>query len=90
MTSTSEMSSSLKNLWASPLCFIAAAFVAFNMTGHRGAGWALMAAGLIGPLVALAWGAVRHERPDSFVIIPLGALVLFTVLFGINEGFPWS
>jgi hypothetical protein len=90
MASITEMPSALKNLWASPFCFIAAAFIAFNMIGHRSAGWALMAAGLVGPLVALVWGAVRRERPDSFAIVPMGALVLFTVLFGINEGFPWS
>lgn len=90
MTSTTEMPTALKNLWASPFCFITAAFIAFNVVGHEGAGWSLMAAGLTGPLVALVWGAVRRERPDSFVIVPLGALVLFTVLFGINQGFPWS
>ncbi|MEY9992544.1 hypothetical protein ABIE67_004576 [Streptomyces sp. V4I8] len=90
MASTTESPAALKNLWASPFCFITAAFVAFNLVGHKGAGWALMAAGLVGPLVALVWGAVRRERPDSFVIVPLGALALFTVLFGINEGFPWS
>ena len=49
-----------------------------------------MGAALLGPLAALVWGVVRRERPDSFVVVPLGALVLFTVLFGINEGFPWS
>ncbi|MGW5634738.1 hypothetical protein [Streptomyces sp. NPDC003832] len=90
MHSAPEAPSALKTLWASPFCFIAAAFVTFNMIGHSGAGWALMAAGLLGPLAALVWGAARRERPDSFVIVPLGAMVLFTVLFGINEGFPWS
>lgn len=89
-TSESEMPSALKHLWASPFCFIAAAFVAFNMVGHKGAGWTLMAAGLLGPLAALGWGAIRRERPDSFAIVPLTGLVLFTALFGINEGAPWS
>lgn len=80
----------LKTLWASPFCFITAAFVAFNVFGDDSVGWSLMAAGLLGPLVALIWGAVRRERPDSFVIVPLGGMALFTVLFGINSGFPWA
>ncbi|MHC5903869.1 hypothetical protein ACVNF4_08160 [Streptomyces sp. S6] len=84
------MSTPLKHLWASPFCFFAAAFIAFNLVGHQGAGWTLMAASLLGPLVALAWSAVRRERPDSFVVVPVGALVLFTVLFGITEGVPWG
>ncbi|HEY8981529.1 MAG TPA: hypothetical protein VIU15_18320 [Streptomyces sp.] len=84
------MSDTLKNLWASPFCFIAAAFIAFNLVGHRGAGWTLMGAALLGPVAALVWGAARRERPDSFAIVPLGALALFTLLFGINEGFPWA
>ncbi|AWW39186.1 MULTISPECIES: hypothetical protein [Streptomyces] len=90
MASTTEASSALRHLWASPAYFIAAAFVAFNMLGKPGAGWALMAAGLSGPIAALLWQAARRERPDSFVIVPLFAMALFTVLFGINEGFPWS
>ncbi|MET9830912.1 hypothetical protein ABZ078_16675 [Streptomyces sp. NPDC006385] len=87
---TSEMSDALKHLWASPFCFITAAFVAFHVVGHKGAGWILMAAALTGPLAALVWGAIRRERPDSFVIVPLGALALFTVIFGLSQGFPWS
>ncbi|MFJ4368499.1 hypothetical protein ACIP4S_30705 [Streptomyces chartreusis] len=90
MASTTEMSSALKNLWASPFCFITAAFIAFHVVGNNDAGWALMAAGLIGPVIALVWGAFRRERPDSFVIVPMGAMVLFTVLFSINKGLPWS
>ncbi|MCX5078614.1 hypothetical protein OHA84_37080 [Streptomyces sp. NBC_00513] len=89
MAST-EVSPDLRHLWASPAYFITGAFIAFNIFGNRGVGWALMAAGLLGPLGALVWGAFRRERPDSFGIIPVGALVLFTVLFGIAEGFPWS
>ncbi|GHH04912.1 hypothetical protein [Streptomyces lanatus] len=92
MTSTPEAPArdAVKTLWASPFCFITAAFVAFNVFDHKGAGWSLMAASLLGPLAALALGAVRRERPDSFVIVPLGGMALFTVLFGINEGFPWA
>ncbi|MFH0521735.1 hypothetical protein ACHBTE_31715 [Streptomyces sp. M41] len=84
------MSEALKHLWASPFCFITAAFIAFNVVGHKNAGWSLMAAALTGPAIALTWGAVRRERPDSFVIVPLGAMALFTVLFGITQGFPWG
>ncbi|MFJ7075401.1 hypothetical protein [Streptomyces sp. NPDC098781] len=97
MTATPEAPASeaaardpLKTLWASPFCFITAAFVAFNVFGHNTAGWSLMAAGLLGPIAALVWGAVRHERPDSFVIVPAGGMALFTVLFGISHGFPWA
>ncbi|WP_432075192.1 hypothetical protein [Streptomyces wuyuanensis] len=68
--------------------FITGAFVAFNIVGSKDAGWAILAAGLSGPLAALIWHAARRERPDSFIIVPLGALVLFTLLFGLNEGFP--
>ncbi|WP_405938062.1 hypothetical protein OG338_16610 [Streptomyces sp. NBC_00726] len=80
----------LRHLWASPALFITGAFAAFNIFGSRDAGWALMAASLLGPLVALAWGGIRRERPDSFVIVPLGAVALFAVLFGLTEGVPWS
>ncbi|MFK0096715.1 hypothetical protein [Streptomyces sp. NPDC091040] len=79
----------LRHLWASPAIFIAGAFLAFNIFGSWGVGWALMAASLLGPLVAFVWGAIRREWPDSFVIVPLGAIALFTVLFGITKGFPW-
>ncbi|MFE0644248.1 hypothetical protein ACFW2Y_21950 [Streptomyces sp. NPDC058877] len=86
-----EAPQTIKHLWASPALFVLAAFIAFNLVGSTGAGWALMAAGLTGPLVALVWQTARRERPElAFALIPLGLLALFTVLFGINEGFPWS
>ncbi|MEU0910361.1 hypothetical protein [Streptomyces althioticus] len=79
----------LRHLWASPALFVLGAFVAFNVVGSREAGWALMAGGLSGPVVALGRQAVRRERPETaFVVAPLGLLALMTVLFGINEGFP--
>lgn len=84
----SEMSPGLKHLWASPMYFITGAFVAFNIFDSTSAGWAILAAGLCGPIAALIWHMVRRERPDSFIIVPLGALVLFTFLFAINEGLP--
>ncbi|MFG3307175.1 hypothetical protein [Streptomyces wuyuanensis] len=68
--------------------FITGAFVAFNIFGSKNVGWAIMAAGLLGPSAALIWHLVRRERPDSFIIVPLGALVLFTLLFALNEGLP--
>ncbi|MEU8293732.1 hypothetical protein [Streptomyces pseudogriseolus] len=81
----------LRHLWASPAVFVMAAFVAFNVVERGDAGWVLMGAGLSGPVVALAWHAVRRERPETaFVVVPLGLLALMTVLFGINEGFPWG
>ncbi|MEV6649230.1 hypothetical protein [Streptomyces sp. NPDC051219] len=89
MTPT-DSAPALRHLWASPALFITAAFVAFNFFGSRGVGWALMAAALSGPLVALVWHAVRRERPDSFAIVPVGALLLFTLLFSLTEGLPWS
>lgn len=86
-----EAPQALRHLWASPALFVLAAFVAFNVAGSRGAGWALMAGGLSGPLVALGWQALRKERPETaFVVVPLGLLVLMSVLFGINEGPPWG
>ncbi|MFD6888613.1 hypothetical protein [Streptomyces sp. NPDC059957] len=89
MAST-EARRDLRHLWASPAYFITPAFVAFNVFDNRGWGWGLMAASLLGPLAALVWGAVRRDRPDTFAIVPVGAVVLFTVLFGITKGFPWS
>ena len=52
-------SQALRHLWASPALFVLGAFVAFNVVGSREAGWALMAGGLSGPVVALAWQAVQ-------------------------------
>ncbi|MFF1275078.1 hypothetical protein ACFVZC_16925 [Streptomyces marokkonensis] len=87
----SEAPRALRHLWASPALFVLAAFVAFNVVGSGDAGWTLMAGGLSGPAVALVWQALRRERPEAaFVVIPLALLALMTVLFGINEGFPWS
>ncbi|TLQ47838.1 hypothetical protein [Streptomyces marianii] len=43
-----------------------------NIFGSKNAGWAIMAAGLIGPTAALIWHMVPRERPDSFIIVPLG------------------
>ncbi|XMA37966.1 hypothetical protein O1157_18840 [Streptomyces albogriseolus] len=40
-----EAPQALRHLWASPALFVLAAFVAFNVAGSRGAGWALMAGG---------------------------------------------
>jgi hypothetical protein len=89
--SNTESPQMLRHLWASPAIFILAAFISFNVVGNRDAGWTLMAAGLVGPIAALVWQTTRRERPEgAFALIPLGLLAVMTVLFGINEGFPWS
>lgn len=91
MNSESEAPRALRHLWASPALFVLGAFVAFNVVGSGDAGWLLMAGGLSGPAVALGWQALRRERPEAaFAVVPLALLTLMTVLFGINEGFPWS
>ncbi|MGY1526567.1 hypothetical protein ACW69C_22850 [Streptomyces sp. MN3] len=75
----------LRHPWASPALFVLGAFVAFDVVGRREPGWALMAGGLSGPVVALGWQAGRRERPETaFVVVPLALPALMTVLFALT------
>ncbi|MBJ6644791.1 hypothetical protein ACFT8V_28845 [Streptomyces griseoincarnatus] len=60
----------LRHPWASPAPFVLGAFVAFDVVGSREAGWALMAGGLSGPVVALGGrrygGNARRRRSSSY------------------------
>ncbi|WP_432065834.1 hypothetical protein [Streptomyces sp. C10-9-1] len=80
----------LQHLWVSPLYLIVAAFLAFTIFDSKPVGWGLLAAALVGPLVALGLHAARHERPDWLAVVPAGALVMFAVLFSLTEGLPWT
>ncbi|MCY0933340.1 hypothetical protein [Streptomyces sp. H34-S4] len=90
MATTEKAPPGLMHLWLSSAYFITPAFIAFNVFDSQGWGWGLMAASLLGPFAAAVWGAVRREWPGPFVIFPLGAVALISVLFGLTKGFSWS
>ncbi|WP_284575047.1 hypothetical protein [Streptomyces sp. 2P-4] len=79
----------VRNLWASPALFIAAAFVAFVVVRSEAAvrvGWLLYFAGWLPPLTALAVCIARKDRPGPGAAFAAMVLLGFGLLFWLNHG----
>lgn len=79
-----------RNLWASPVCFVLAAFICFSLAHPTGSGdalaWKLYAVGWAPPLVALVWILARGRYPGAGAVFALLLLSGFGGLFWLVHG----
>ncbi len=78
----------VRNLWASPALFVAAAFIAFVVVRSDAAvrvGWMFYFAGWLPPLAALAICAARKDSPGVGGVFALALLLTFGFLFWLNH-----
>ncbi|MEW1551832.1 hypothetical protein [Streptomyces tsukubensis] len=78
----------VRNLWAAPSLFIAAAFIAFILVRSDAAvraGWILYFLGWLPPLIALAICTARKESPGPGGAFAFVALIAFGGIFWLNH-----
>lgn len=79
-----------RNLWASPVCFVLAALLCFNLAHPTGSGnalaWKLYAVGWLAPTIAVAWRLTRGHYPGAGAVFALPVLLVFGTLFWLVYG----
>lgn len=78
------------NLWASPVCFVLAALLCFNLAHPTGSAnslaWTFYAVGWAAPSVALVWRLARGHYPGVGAVFSLLMLMVFGGLFWLVYG----